>query len=214
MNAAVGFITAGLQYGLDSILIKPRRSIGAFKAQVTIKEQHTDELEITEHPVEQGAAISDHAYKRPAVLVIEAGWSNSPSVAGPFEGVAAGLRATVTGVQSLITGNAASQVREIYAKLLKLQSDRIPFDVYTGKRIYNNMLVKGLSTTTDKDTENSLIITATLWQVIIVSTQTVTIAAPAANQANPSSTMPPANSGTKQLVPSSRYDPPTNLLMP
>lgn len=205
MNAAVGFVTAGVQYGLDSILIKPKRSIGPFTAQVTIEESHHDELEITSHPIEQGATIADHAYKRPAELTIRCAWSNSPVTSGLFTGISAGLQATVSGVQSIVTGNTAGQVREIYQKLLELQNKRIPFEVFTGKRSYANMLMKSLSVTTDKESENSLIVTATFYQLIIVSTQLVAIATAPENQADAPSTQPVADQGSKQLVPSTQF---------
>jgi hypothetical protein len=42
---------------------------------VVVSEKHSDTLEITEHPVETGAAISDHAYKRPSEVVMEVGFA-------------------------------------------------------------------------------------------------------------------------------------------
>lgn len=44
------------------------RSIGGIIPDVTIEEVHTDELELTQHPVQQGAAITDHAFKKPMAL--------------------------------------------------------------------------------------------------------------------------------------------------
>lgn len=44
------------------------RSIGGIIPDVTVEETHSDEMEITQHPVQQGAAISDHAYKKPMSL--------------------------------------------------------------------------------------------------------------------------------------------------
>lgn len=206
MNA-VGFVVAAASLGLDSILIRPKRAMGPIVAQVTIEEVHDDELEITEHPVEQGAAISDHAFKKPARLRIRCAWSNSPSAPSLVGGVVGGLQATVSGVQSLVTGNTATSVRDVYAKLLKLQTDRIRFDVTTGKRNYTDMLIKALSVTTDKESENALIVTATLQQVIVVQTRTVAVSAPAANQAAPASTQPITDSGTKSLLPTTKYPP-------
>jgi hypothetical protein len=40
-------------------------------ADVTIEEQHSDELNITEHPVETGSPISDHAYMTPPEVTIK-----------------------------------------------------------------------------------------------------------------------------------------------
>lgn len=206
MSALVGFVTAAAQYGLQTILVRPKRQIADFTMQVVIDETHHDELEITNHPIEQGSTISDHAFMRPAELTVRCGWSNSPSVPGLFGGLAAGLPTTIDAVQSLLSGSTADQVREIYAKLLKLQASRIPFSVFTGKRNYDNMLMKSLTTVTDKDTENALIITASFVQLIIVKTQLLNVAADAGNQANASATQPTSDEGTKQLTPSTRYD--------
>ncbi len=214
MSNVLGYVVAGAQIGLDSILIKPKRSIGSIVAQVTIEETHHDDLEITDHPVEQGAIISDHAYKRPAEVTIRCAWSSSPSAGSLVDGIAGAAKSTVSGVQSLVTGNSASSVRDVYAKLLKLQTDRIPFDVFTGKRAYNNMLVKSLTVVTDKEHEQSLLVVATLRQVIIVQTQTLSVAAPAANQADPAATQPQVNSGAKSLIPTSRYVPATTFPVP
>ena len=129
-------------------------------------------------------------------------------VAGLFTGIAGAAEATASGVQSLITGNNAQQARDMYEKLLKLQSAREPFDVYTGKRVYSNMLIKSLSTTSDEQHEHSLFVTATLRQVLIAQTQVLTVAAPMSNQANPAATAQPVNSGAKALVPSTRFTAP------
>ena len=207
MSGALGFVTAGLQYGLDTILIKPKRQIGPLVAQVTIEEVHDDETEITEHPVEMGAIIADHAFIRPAELTIKMAWSDSPTVAGLFQGIASGIGGTVAGIQSLLNGTDASQSRDFYNKLLALRATRVPFDVYTGKRYYQNMLIRALSVTNDKETEHCLIVTARFKQVIIVQTQVVVITAAAQNQSNPQATNPITNAGTKQLAPSTRYRP-------
>lgn len=191
-----GIVQAAQAVGLSLVVIKPKRAIGAFEAQVVIEETHHDELEITDHPIEQGASISDHAFKRPAEVTIRCGWSDSPASNLP----------NVIGNLAVFAGSAVSQVRDIYQKLLNLQQQRIPFDVYTGKRYYQNMLIKTLSTTTNKQTENSLVITAVLRQVILVTTQTVTVSTPAANQTDPQTTQPTANAGSVSLKPAPNFN--------
>ncbi len=206
MGQSTGFLTAGLQLGLESLLVRPHRNIGPFEAQVTIEESHTDDLEITDHPVETGALVTDHAFMRPSELMIRCGWSNSPSVGagGGLGGLVTGLigaaGSTISGVASLLSGDDTSSVRDIYAKLLDLQRLRIPFDISTGKRNYDNMLVKSLRVRTDKETENSLIVEATFRQIIIVSTQVLTIGAPPSAQQTPQTTAPVAEKGVKSLA--------------
>lgn len=204
----LGYVSAGANFGLQSILVRPKRSIGEFTAQVTLSEQHSDDLEITQHPVELGAEITDHSFKKPADLVIVAGWSNSPASSSTLAALLAIPGATISGIQSLLSGSTKSQVNDIYAKLLALQNKREPFDVYTGKRIYKNMLIKSLSTTTSKETENALIVTVTLRQVLLVSTRTVTVPTDPANLSSPPSTQAPVNRGQQSLQPGTSYTPP------
>ena len=145
---------------LSTLLRLQSRKIGVIIPDVIVSEKHTDTLEITEHPVETGAAISDHAYKRPSEVVMEVGFAGG----GSLLDFASSLTST-----SLL----GMSPRETYQKLLDLQSGRTTFDVVTGKRIYKNMLLRTIEVTTDKSTENVLSAVLTLREVIITSTQTV-----------------------------------------
>lgn len=192
-----GFVLPALSIGLGAIRVKPTRGffpassdagpVQPLVAHATLEEVHTDEIEITAHPVERGAQISDHAIIQPKVVVIRCAWSNSPStnpgllgaaigaasVFAPVTGRVVGALQTINAAKSLLSGDAPDQVKAIYKQLLELQSSRIPFTVYTGKRKYETMLFKSLSVTTDGDSENALLLTAVCRQVIIASTQTV-----------------------------------------
>src|SRR5260364_33728 len=111
---------------LQSVLIRARRSIGEIVPNVVIEEVHQHALTITQHPAEQGAAIAEHAYVRPAEVVLLCGF-------GP--------------------GNAFSRMEAsdpawMYQQLRALQASRQPFDVITGKRAYRNMMIRQLTVTT------------------------------------------------------------------
>lgn len=210
MSAALGFITAVAQYGLNSILVRPKRGIGPFTMQVVVEETHHDELEITEHPVELGLSgniVTDHAYKRPEEVIIRGGWSDSPSYNSLL---AAGLNAaasTINGVQSLVTGNDIAGVKDVYKRFIAFQAKRELMDVYTGKRTYKNMLIKAVTMVTDADHENSLFLTVTMRQLIIVTTQTIAAPIPVGSvQLLPGSTNPPSNMGLKTPVPSTKFN--------
>lgn len=205
MPAAVGFLTAAVQLGVDMITVKPKRNIGTFTAQCTVSEVHTDTLEIVEHPVELGTPIADHSFKRPAELVVTAGWSNSPSSNSLLGSLASAVTGTLGGLSSIVSGNAVSQVKDIYDKFLKLQNTRTPFQVNTGKRLYENMLIQSITETTDKETENSLVLRIAMKQVLIVTTKTLTISAPPAAQKSPQVTTPTTDEGTKQLAPAPAF---------
>lgn len=156
-------------------LFRQGRSIAGIVPNLVVEETHNDELTITDHPIEQGAAISDHAFKNPAQVNVRYGWSNS---SGFFD-----------------IGSPSPD--DVYKQLLALQATREPFDMVTGKRRYRNMLFKSLAVTTDATSENSLMVTATLRQVIIVQTTTTTLQ-PTAVQATPEKTAETDNNGTKQ----------------
>ena len=67
---------------LSTLFQQQSRKIGMIIPSVVVSEKHTDTLEITEHPVEVGAAIADHAYKKPSEVVMEVGFANRRS-SGP-----------------------------------------------------------------------------------------------------------------------------------
>ena len=197
----LGFISPGAAIGLGSLYIRPRRGFFPSKgstanfapiiAQATIEEVHHDELMITSHPVEQGAPITDHAFKVPSEVVIRFAWSNSPAsgatgtvLAGAGAVIvtspAASLLAAATGLavginQSFLLGAETGQILDIYNQLLTLQESRTMFDVYTGKRSYTNMLLRSVTVTTDKQTENVLMVTATCQQILVVNTKTLSV---------------------------------------
>lgn len=237
MSGFTGFVQAALQIGVDSIIVKPKRGIygavafdgTAFNdivAQAVLEEHHTDQVEVTEHPIEQGAAIADHAFKRPAEVIVRMAWSNSPSspggilgnLAGRYSGLAgaalgsvaanstvarglanvAGVAAGLNGIQSAINGAGIDQIQSIYQNLLQLQEKRALFTLFTGKRKYDNMICATLVTETDSKSANNLLITMTCKQLILVNTQTVTI--PKGATKNDSQYASPVDKGTKNPV--------------
>lgn len=165
------------------ITIKPARKIGTLVPNATIEETSVDEVVITEHPVEQGAAITDHAYVKPATITIRCAWSNSAAAA-------------------LFNPNYTT---EIYTKLLKLKSDRIPFDVISGNRKFTNMLIRSITKTTDEQSENALMVSVVCQQVNLVQTQVINTS-PNDQQAQPQKTGSVQNQGTKQLAPGTNFN--------
>jgi hypothetical protein len=150
---------------LSTLFQQQSRRIGLIVPSVVISEKHNDTLEITEHPVEVGAAISDHAYRRPSEVVMEVG-------------LLVAVRC-LTFLIHLSWVERGLSPKETYQELLDLQNSRVPFDVVTGKRIYTNMLIRALEVTTDRTSENVLSAVLTLREVIITSTTTTQVAAKA-----------------------------------
>lgn len=128
--------------------IKPTRTIGGITGYVTMNESATDKLTVTKHPIQQGAAIVDHAYKEPSELNV-----------------------------TIIAGSGVKPLDELYQDFLKLQSDRTLFDCVTGKRNYKNMLLISIGQTTDKTTENVLSLQLSLLEIIVVQVTPTTVPA-------------------------------------
>ncbi|MML92297.1 hypothetical protein D7J10_21450 [Salmonella enterica] len=178
---------------LSAIFRQQSRRIGILIPSVVVSEKHSDVLEITEHPVEKPTTnsasgfIADHAYKRPSEVTMECGFAGGGSLLDFIDTSSIGL-------------SAGLSPKDTYQKLLRLQSDRLPFDVVTGKRVYRNMLIKTLEVTTDKTSENVLNCILTLREIIMTQTKSISVADKSDMQ-DGVSTSAVQNSGTKSVTP-------------
>jgi len=183
------FFNLAAQYGLQKTLVKPRvrkidggKDLGVITADAVIEEHHIDSTEITQHPIEVGSTISDHAFMKPAELILHMAWSNStigpiPGIPSTSNAIADDLIAKASTVVSSNTYNIykaftddTDKLMVNYNTLRSLQNRFILFTVYTGKRIYQNMLCKELIVETDYKKEESLFVRMTCQQVILVNT--------------------------------------------
>lgn len=156
-------------------LIAPAgRSIGTIIPNVTIREVHTDEDTITVFPVETGTPISDHVFANPKLVEITCGFSDA-------------------------TGGFSGYVQQVYEAFLALKAQREPFDVSTGKRLYQNMLFANLTVITDETSEYALMVTAKLQEVIISDTDGGSGIGTQSDQAYPQQSAATTDLGSQQL---------------
>lgn len=104
-----------------------------------IKEEHTSSLRMTEHPVQTGANITDHAFVLPARVVLEIGMSDV--------------------MDSLVQGQFVNdQTRSISAfqTLKRIQEARSLLNVTTHLHQYKNMLIEQIHTPHDYKTVTGL----------------------------------------------------------
>lgn len=170
-----------LNQPISQIFIRPLRKIGEIDVNVVISENTSDTLTITKQPVQQGASITDHAFKEPTIMQMVAYFNDN-----------AGLNLTNIGA-----ANPQDPLGIIYQKLLDLQQSRIPFDVITPKRVYRNVLMATIAQTTDKNTENTLSVSFTFQEVIIVQVGAVTV--PRQKQKSAANTGATVNAGKKNV---------------
>jgi hypothetical protein len=161
---------------------------GTIVGDSVIEERYDDESIITENPVETGSVSNDHAYDLPQELDVTYVWSAaSPQGNGQL---------------SFLNG--------MYTQFLALKTGKVLLTVSTGRRLYQNMLIKAISTISDRDTENILNLRLSLRQLILVSTQVLTSGQANQTQASqqiiPAKTMPVLNGGTQSLAPGSSFN--------
>ena|SRR5208337_2002639 len=178
---------SGFSNSFSSGLFRPR-NIGPFVADVTISERHRDEMMITQHPIEIGSVIADHAFKKPIKVVLTVGFSTS----------------------NLQAQGDSNYIQTVYQNFLTMQQNATPFSVTTGKRNLNDMLIEYINELTNEQTENGLILEIACMQVILVNTSTPSTSptgvGSSANQNNPSVNAPPAQQGTTQASQAANFN--------
>lgn len=148
----------------DTVLTYFSTAQGNYMFDAYFNITHESNLTITEHPVQDGANISDHAYMEPQTVTFEIGMSD----------VMEDL--PVTGIKQFsATGNSGSRSVNAYQTLMKLQADKIPIDAITRLWSYKNMLIETLSAPDDEKTTYGLRATVTLKEILVVNVTTVKI---------------------------------------
>jgi hypothetical protein len=213
VSAITNLAQTTAQLALQLLVIKAQRGMTAsdgsnfsIAAMATIEEVHSDEMEITEHPVEQGSVIADHAFARPSEVILTLGWSNSPNETGLSNQILGAAANSNPAIQAVVAAakayqgyvnfsNGDSTIDDAYTQLLYAYQNRILFDVQTGRRLYLNMLIKSIGLTTNQQTENSMLVRVTCRQILMAKTQTVTVP-DSSLMANPESNGATVNRGT------------------
>lgn len=186
---------ASLPYSLEALLLGRSRSIepieggDAIVPDVTISEVHDDEVTVTQHPVDTGAAISDHAIVQPASVTCVFGWSDSSRA----------LNSALDG--SILRGMQTS--KDVYDRLVELKNQRALLRLSTGKRKYPSVVITKLKVSTTVDTESAAVIEVTFQEVFLVEAKTVSLAA--IRQKNPRKTASKTSGGSRSAFPVDGY---------
>jgi hypothetical protein len=112
--------------------------------------EHTQEMQVTEHPVQTGANIVDHAFAKPARIVMDIGMSDvmSSYILGQWTG-------------------AASKSVNAYQTLLALEVARTPVTINTRLKKYSNMLLTSIHVKDDNKTKFGLRATLVFQQLFM-----------------------------------------------
>jgi hypothetical protein len=131
-----------------------------FDAVMTL--HHEQRLRTTEHPVQNGAAISDHAFIQPARVTLEFEFSDAMASYGSTLSGAAQYTAYATKSQSA------------YQSFLSLRNLRIPIVLTTKLDTYTNMLIEELISDEDMRTRFAWKGRMVLKQIFTATAQTQT----------------------------------------
>ena len=146
--------------GLQQVLMV-KTNIGGyfFDAVFSVDTEHS--LTVTQHPVQTGANISDHAFVNPIRMTMQIGVSDAMAYrAGANYG-----------------GDGGTKSVQAYRLLCKLQELRIPMQVVTRLNTYQNMLIESIDVSDDVSTLCALKATVNLVQVLVVNVGTEKVSA-------------------------------------
>lgn len=148
-------------------------SMGDFYFDAVFRTDHNATMMITEHPVQTGAPIADHAYLEPEEITCEIGMTD-------------------------VNGDGLSV--QMYQQLRELMNRREPFTLVTRLHSYENMLISALSVPDDYTTMFALKASIVFKQIRVVQVATVqvqqTVAGSKSEAVNPSSAPSGKTSGT------------------
>lgn len=162
---------------LEVIFGEPTRAqIGVVVLDASIEETHTLASEVTEHPVEEGASISDHIRRLPKSIEISGLITNHPLFLLP----------SINAPSPLTTDTAAQadRVKAAYDEFERAHDSGALVNVITSLREYENMAITGISIIRNSANGNVLNATFSLRELITAKTETVEAPVPVSKNAN------------------------------
>ena len=118
---------------------------------------HELSLSVTDHPVQSGAAVADHAYLQPETVTLSVGMSDAMTAAGT------------------LAGESGERSVSAYQKLLELARARRPLTLVTRLETYSNMLIQTVSAEETADSMNALRAEITLKRLNMVQVAEVSV---------------------------------------
>jgi len=158
-----------------------------------MREDHTFIRKITEHPVQDGANITDHSYQMPDILILDVmmseamrsikplqfgdkPWSTknwSLTAASQGSGGLSSLAYTTTRNTMNLFANVKTKTKvrprsvSAYEELVKMQRSGLPVSVQTRLKLYENMLIESIKIQDDEKTVYSMVATITFKEVFV-----------------------------------------------
>ena len=129
--------------------------------------EHIQDAHITEHPVQTGANISDHAYAMPARVTLDIGMSDA------MEAYASSSSSNPAVASGAWTGPSASKSVNAYDTIASWVTGRVLVSLGTRLKVYSNMMVESISPEETNKTKTALRCRVTFKQVFIANIQQI-----------------------------------------
>lgn len=154
---------------LDDLLVTKRLSLGdpngsPIVLDASIREVHNVEGELTEHPVEDGADISDHYRVLPRLFELEGVVSDTPIV-GRIPGAS-----LISSAVGLIQGDERPSINA-WEELNRFFDEKVVVEITSSLQVYPSMVLTSLSVTRSAGQSGGLFFTATARQIEFVATE-------------------------------------------
>lgn len=181
----------------ENLFIRTEKSIGGIQLDAVLSESHTNEVSLTNNPVEFGADITDHAIVQPKRVNVVAQVSDTPLGLAAFGQIVD----LVTGLFGSSTGENLTRSNAAYNAIIQLQEAREPIELQTKLRLYTNMIITNVSVVQDKDTSRIVRMSIDLQEVLITESEVVQLSEDQLQEGSAREQASPAdNSGRKEAV--------------
>lgn len=153
----------------------------------SISETHTFKNQVTNHPVEDGSMITDHAFTEPDSLQIEGFITNTPIL--------------VVNSPRVRVGDEPNRVLVAFDVLFRIRNDKELVTIVTGLRVYFDMMLTSLTIPRNKEVgKDTLRFTASFQQIQFVKSATVAIDKISEKQSSKTQAAPPKDQGSQDTT--------------
>ncbi len=189
----LSFLFNASSLGLSALRPPDRVVLDTITVDATLSEEHSTEVDVTEHPIEDGANVTDHIRPQLKLLKIDGIISNtSLGLTGPLAD-ALGIASLATGVtlptgaiggvvDLIKTGGLLNRAQAAFQQLQELADRGQPIIIHTPLRDYASMAIKSLNIVRDPALGDGIRFLAVCREIRTVSSKTVTSLLPASAQ--------------------------------
>jgi len=158
---------------VQKLYIGASRSIDIFSLDATLSESHQSELTVTDHPVEFGAAVSDHAVLQPVVVTVVGEVTDTPMSARANDNGEIVFAANDLFGSS--TNESKTRAIVAYEAFEEMQRNRRLVSIQTGLRLYDNCLLLSFLSHQETSTGNAVGFVLRFKRIIIADTETISV---------------------------------------